>query len=214
MSLRMTKRTNWSVHPAKCRISLGICPVWSEFSLSTWRNLGTLATHWLQSEDADQTGQMRRMYCGCKYTLSWDFGHSLDYVFQRTRTSMLNQCIAVNSVPTVASIIEPSHGKTNKMIRAPSEDSDQPGHPPSPIRVFACTLWVAKDPRFLHADSEDSDQSGQMPRLIWAFAGCTCHFVVFFMRRLNYTLWVLCCRLVLKRALILGIVVKDRVCSW
>ena len=27
--------------------------------------------------------------------------------------------------------------KTIKMICAPSEDSDQPEHPPSPIRVFA-----------------------------------------------------------------------------
>ena len=32
---------------------------------------------------------------------------------------------------------EPPHDKTNKMICAPSEDSDQPGHPPSLIRVFA-----------------------------------------------------------------------------
>ena len=32
---------------------------------------------------------------------------------------------------------EPPHDKTNKMVCAPSEDSDQPGHPPSPIRVFA-----------------------------------------------------------------------------
>ena len=29
------------------------------------------------------------------------------------------------------------HDKTNKKICAPSEDSDQPGHPPSLIRVFA-----------------------------------------------------------------------------
>ena len=29
---------------------------------------------------------------------------------------------------------------------APSEDSDQPGHLPSLIRVFACTQWVAKGP--------------------------------------------------------------------
>ena len=49
---------------------------------------------------------------------------------------------------------------------APSEDSDQPGHPPSLIRVFACAKRVAKDPSFLHADSEDSDQTGRMPRLI------------------------------------------------
>ena len=26
---------------------------------------------------------------------------------------------------------EPSHDKTNKMACSPSEDSDQPGHPPS-----------------------------------------------------------------------------------
>ena len=31
---------------------------------------------------------------------------------------------------------EPPHDKTNKMISAPSEASDQPGHPPSLIRVF------------------------------------------------------------------------------
>ena len=51
---------------------------------------------------------------------------------------------------------------------APSKDSDQPGSPPSLIRVFAVRSiqWVAKDPRFLHADSEDSDQTGRMPRLI------------------------------------------------
>ena len=49
-----------------------------------------------------------------------------------------------------------------------------------------CTQWVAKNPRFLHEDSEDSDQTGRMPRLIWVFAGRTCHFVGFVMRRLIY----------------------------
>ena len=37
------------------------------------------------------------------------------------------------------------HDKTNKMACAPSEDSDQPGHPPSLIRVFAVRMkkaWV------------------------------------------------------------------------
>ena len=32
---------------------------------------------------------------------------------------------------------ETPRDKTNKMACAPSEDSDQPGHPPSLIRVFA-----------------------------------------------------------------------------
>ena len=36
------------------------------------------------------------------------------------------------------------------------------------------------------AHSDDSYQTGQMPRLIWVFAGRTCHFVGFVMRRLNY----------------------------
>ena len=41
--------------------------------------------------------------------------------------------------------IDPQLDKTNKMICAPSEDSDQPGHPPSLIRVRAVHLkqnWV------------------------------------------------------------------------
>ena len=38
--------------------------------------------------------------------------------------------------------------------RAPSEDSDQPGH----LRA----AWVAKNPIFLHADSEGSDQPGHL----------------------------------------------------
>ena len=32
---------------------------------------------------------------------------------------------------------EPSHDKTNKVASAPNKDSDQPGHLPSLIRVFA-----------------------------------------------------------------------------
>ena len=37
-------------------------------------------------------------------------------------------------------LFEPPHDKTSKMACAPSEDSDQPGHPPSLIRVFAVRL--------------------------------------------------------------------------
>ena len=40
----------------------GLCPGWSESSLSTWRKLGSLATHWAHSEDSDQTG-MPRLIC-------------------------------------------------------------------------------------------------------------------------------------------------------
>ena len=45
--------------------------------------------------------------------------------------------------------IEPWHDKTIKMICVPSEDSDQPGHPPSLTRVSAVRLkqnWVLSYP--------------------------------------------------------------------
>ena len=44
---------------------------------------------------------------------------------------------------------EPPHDKTNKMACALSEDSDQPGHPPGLIRVFAVRMkkpWVLSYP--------------------------------------------------------------------
>ena len=48
-----------------------------------------------------------------------------------------------------AKIKEPQHYKKKKMICVPSEDSDQPGHPPSLIRVFAVLMkkaWVLSYP--------------------------------------------------------------------
>ena len=51
------KTNKMSVCPAKTQISVGIRvtqisvgirPVWSESSLSAWRKLGSLATHWVQ----------------------------------------------------------------------------------------------------------------------------------------------------------------------
>ena len=58
------KPTKWHLRPAKTQISLGICPIWSESSLSVWRNLGSLAIHWAYSEDSDQTGRIPRLIWG------------------------------------------------------------------------------------------------------------------------------------------------------
>ena len=55
------KTNKMTVRQAKTQITLGICPVWSESSLSTGRKLGSLATHWWHSEDSDQTGRMSRL---------------------------------------------------------------------------------------------------------------------------------------------------------
>ena len=57
MSRGMIKPAKWQVQPAKTQISLG----WSQSSLSAWRKLGSLATHWAHSENSDQTGQMPRL---------------------------------------------------------------------------------------------------------------------------------------------------------
>ena len=49
----------------------------------------------------------------------------------------------------IATVFEPPHDKTTRMACAPSEDSDQPGHPSSLIRVFAVRMkkaWVLSYP--------------------------------------------------------------------
>ena len=68
LSHLMTKRTKWSLRPAKTQI----CPVWSASSLSTWRNIGSSATHGAHCEDSDQSGRMPRLiwvFAGCKVHL-------------------------------------------------------------------------------------------------------------------------------------------------
>ena len=60
------------------------------------------------------------------------------------------KCICAAYVDSRKKHFEPPHDKTNKMTFVPSEDSDQPGHPPSLIRV--------------------SDQPGHPPSLIRVFA--------------------------------------------
>ena len=70
MRRSMTKPTNWLVYSAKSHIILGICPVWSESSLSALRNLWSLATHWVHNEDDDQTAHLRRLIrlsAGCTF---------------------------------------------------------------------------------------------------------------------------------------------------
>ena len=37
-------------------------------------------------------------------------------------------------------LLEPAHNKTNQMACVPSKDTDQPGHQPSLIRVFAVRM--------------------------------------------------------------------------
>ena len=86
------------------------------------------------------------------------------------------------------SLFEPPRDKTNKMACAPSEDTDQPRYPPSPIRVFAVRMKKDLVLSYPLSKSEDSDQTGRIPRLIRVFAGRTCQFAGFVTRRLSYDL--------------------------
>ena len=62
---RHDKTNKMRLHSAKTQISMGICPVWSEASLSAWRKLESLATHWrthwAHSKESDQTGWMPKL---------------------------------------------------------------------------------------------------------------------------------------------------------
>ena len=85
---------------------------------------------------------------------------------------------------TELSTYELLHDKTNKMTCAPSEDSDQPGHSPSLIRVFtvrikkACVLSSPlSGQQRLWSDWTDAQADLSLRML-------HCHFVGFVMRRL------------------------------
>ena len=81
---------------------------------------------------------------------------------------------------------------------APSEDSDQPWHPPSLIRVFAVRMKKALVLSYPLSASEDSDQTGRMPRLIWVFAGRTLTLLVLSCRG-SYINEPCCCKIYLCR---------------
>ena len=53
----------------------------------------------------------------------------------------------IGQITAAKTSFEPQHDKTNKMTCAPSEDSDQPGHSPSLIRVFAVHSMGSKGPK-------------------------------------------------------------------
>ena len=79
LSRLTTKPTKWHVRPAKTQINLGIRPVWSESSLSTWGKLSSLAIIRAHSEASNQAGRMPR--------LIWVFagrkGHFVGFVMRR-----------------------------------------------------------------------------------------------------------------------------------
>ena len=97
---------------------------------------------------------------------------------------------------TIVGFIESVHVQQSQMSRRMTKPTKWPvraaktqirlGITPVWSEASLCAQWVGKEPNALHADIEDSDQTGRMPRLILVFAGCTCYFVGFVMRRLKW----------------------------
>ena len=84
MSRLMTKPTKWLLRPAKTLISLGIRPVWSEFSLwALWVAKDPSFLH-ADNEDSDQTRQMPK--------LIWVFAgrtcHLVGFVMRRLKLTL------------------------------------------------------------------------------------------------------------------------------
>ena len=74
----MTKPTKWHAGHAKTQISVGIRPVWSGSSLSAWRKLGSLATHWAHSEDWSDWVDAQ-----ADLSLCWMHSHFVGFVMRR-----------------------------------------------------------------------------------------------------------------------------------
>ena len=115
--------------PAKAQVSLRIREVSPEPSVFAHTKNGSRRRVQPKNQTSSPTGWLRMRL--------WIMS------LRRTRRTIISW----------AGSFEPPQDKTNKMVSAPNEDSDQPWHP---------------------------------PRLIWVFAGRTCHFVGFVMRRLIY----------------------------
>ena len=142
----------------------GHLPSLISLRLSTWRKLGSLATHWAHSEDSDQTGRMPRLisvfsgrshfvgfvnYTSCLWAMSWEKGPNHWAMTGSSNTSACNHLVDPRMwiLPKFSPnfINEPQKDKTNKMTCVSSEDSDQ---------FSLCTHWVAIGPK-VYADSND-----------------------------------------------------------
>ena len=81
-------------------------------------------------------------------------------------------------------VFEPGHDKTNKMTQNLAKTRISLGIHPVWSWSSLCTLWVAKNPRFLHADSEDSGQTAQADlSLCWAHRSfCLCSGSIYMLK--------------------------------
>ena len=185
-----------AVNPSKTQISLGIRPVWSESSLSAWRKLGSLATHWAHSIDSDQTGWMPGLiwvFAGRTATLLVLSCRGSFGLLLRSHTYITNKftspVLVMHKTRIVASsytcIFEPWHDKTNKMAVRLAKTQIRLGIRPvwSVFTVRMKKFWVLSYPlnaqRRLWSDWADAQADLS---LRWAHT----HFVGFVMS------WLIC----------------------
>ena len=94
---------------------------------------------WAGQFESDLVGNSRR------HVFSWLGSHEIiRYANPQTCTFPYDH---LESSCQEERTLESQHDKTNKMTWAPSEDSDQPGHPPSLIRVLALHLMGSWGPK-------------------------------------------------------------------
>ena len=118
------KTNDMAYAPSEDSDQSGHPPVWSESSLSAWRKLGSLATHWAHSEDSDQTGRMPWLL-GLRWTqmpFCW-FCHvaaQIQCVFLYFYASSIDP--EKNFAVMKGNVIkEPPHDKTNKVVVRPEK---------------------------------------------------------------------------------------------
>ena len=68
--------------------------------------------------------------------------------YAKCKKKKCDECICAAYLDSRKKHFEPPNDKTNKMTCVPSEDSDQPGHPPSLIRVFNVRSMGSLGPNF------------------------------------------------------------------
>ena len=89
---------------------------------------------------------------------------------QRFRSGCANQNLPLGAFSKI---------KEHLLTYEPSEDSDQPAHSRSLIRIFTGRILDNQGGKVsqVHADNEDSYKTVQMRRLIWVFVRRTCQKV-------------------------------------
>ena len=145
---------------------------------------------WLSEETLDT---LLSRGCLVKTLISLYYSHVWMYFFSSCNTHVRgipNSYFLLTCTFSRLTHYKPVHYKTDKMACAPSEDSDQPGHPPSLIRVFAVCLkkaWVLNYPlsvqQRLWSDLVDAQADLSLP---WAhmpfcwFCHALAHVILYF----------------------------------